>query len=368
VAVSGFVSRPSVNRVNRTGQYFFVNNRPIKSPALSFALQQGYEGLLPPKRHGLAFLFLDIVLPRVDVNVHPNKKEVRVANEREVQKLIIDVVRATLHGDQPFSPPRQSALERMHPIGFDGRDAGNRKAGAEPYRQGSSAPTAVREPTIQFVRTQSGREEGAPGVGKGLPFHDRSAASNLRVIGQFQATYILAEYEDKLIIVDQHAAHERIVYEKVLEQLRGDRTTSQRELIPTTFSLDYREQEVLEICLPELEKLGFGINSLGRNTYSIDAVPALFASEGAKELLYDIIHEMAEWQYSRSAEDKHRAVAAAIACKRKAIKAAARLSPDTMEQLVSDLFKTGQPFLCPHGRPTCINFPADDLERRFGRT
>ncbi len=351
--------------MNRTGQYFFINNRPIKSPALSFALQQGYDGLLPPKRHGLAFLFLNIALPRVDVNVHPNKREVRVANEREVQKLVVDVVRAVIHGCQPVFPTHPSLLESMQPLGR--RRAENNEIGPKGYNLPTSSTFSLRGPVVEYDLPEKAGEVTPPAARQTLPFEAIGTGSVPRVIGQYQATYLLAEHDGNLFLIDQHAAHERIIYEKLLDQLRTGTRASQRELIPTTFSLDYREQEVLETCLPELEKLGFGINDLGRNTYSIDAVPNLFASEGPKELIFDVVHEMMEWQQSRAVEDKKAALAAAIACKRKAVKAAARLTTEAMDQLVGDLFETKEPFRCPHGRPTCVTFTLDEVEKRFGR-
>lgn len=363
INISGFVSNAAVSRVNRTGQYFFINNRPIKSAALSFALQRGYDGMLPPKRHGLAFLFLDIALPRVDVNVHPNKKEVRVAHERDVQKLVIDVVRAALHAHQPFVPPGQPLLENVHPL----KRLPEGATGSRGYGPPTPSTFGLREPTVEFDRLEKTWGTQASATMQDLPLFEGAIVSPPRVIGQYQATYLVAEYDDKLLLIDQHSAHERIVYEKLLDQLGTGSSPSQRELIPITFSLDYREQEVLEACLPELERLGFGINSLGRNTYSIDAVPTMFAAEGSKELIFDIVHEMMEWQHSRAVEDKRTALAAAIACKQKTVKAAVRLAPEAMNQLVSDLFKTKQPFQCPHGRPTCVKFTLDDLEKRFGR-
>jgi DNA mismatch repair protein MutL len=364
VSISGFISGPSVSRANRTGQYFFINSRPVKSPALSFALQQGYENTLAPKRHGLAFLFLDIALPRVDVNVHPNKKEVRVADERQVQKLLVDVVCAALHTERTIPLARPSAPKQP------GSSVTPMPSATLPHsRRYGKSPTptfAAREPRDHFYGISSQGGSDHPSFQE-LPFDKDGKGSVLRILGQYQATYILAEYQGKLFIVDQHAAHERVVYERTLDLLSNNRAPSQRQLIPVTFSLDYREQEVLEEYLPELEHLGFGVNNLGRNTYSLDAAPALLAGENPKQLVLDFIHEMMEWQHSRAVEDKRKAIAAAIACKRKTVKAVTRLVPEAMERLVKDLFQTKEPFQCPHGRPTCITLTPDALEKQFGR-
>ncbi len=365
VSVVGFVTNPTVSRVNRTGQHFFINNRPIKSPALSFALQQGYENLLPPKRHCLAFLFLDIALSRVDVNVHPHKKEVRVANERQVQKLLVDVLRAALHSQQTF--PRALPSSSL-PADFLTRKGKSQGTGASrPYQAPSSSTPLLREPPANIVTGSDRGSLAQPASLRRLSFCREESGSVPCVIGQYEASYILAGNEGTLLIIDQHAAHERVLYERVLEMFGNSRALSQRQLIPVTFSLDYREQEVLEQYLPDLEHLGFGINDLGRNTYSIDAAPAVFATEEPKQLVLDFIHEMMEWQQSRAVEDRRNTIAAAIACKRKTVKAATRLTPEAMEQLVNDLFQTKQPFQCPHGRPTCITLTLSDLEKQFGR-
>ena len=143
--------------------------------------------------------------------------------------------------------------------------------------------------------------------------------------------------------------------------------SSQRQLIPLTFSLDYREQEALEEYLPLLEKLGFGINSLGRNTYSLDATPAFLNPADPKQFLLDFVHDAIEGNIPRTLEEKQKALAALIACKRKAVKGSSHLLAEKMGHLVKDLFKTERPLTCPHGRPTCITLSINDLEKQFGR-
>ena len=357
IKIAGFITAPEANRVNRTGQYFFINGRPIKSPALSFSLLHGYEEMLPGGRFPLAFLFFNIELSRVDVNVHPNKKEVRIENEREVQTLLIEAVQQALHTKNKF-PTAQVMGARRH------------SENGSPYTA-SPAPGLIREgPAEAFSVEVKNKAETfsflAPD--QAVKEEDIFETKSPKILGQFQATYIVAEWEGKLLIIDQHAAHERIMYEKILDILMNSPSPSQRHLIPITFSLDYREQEVMEEYFPLLEKMGFGINNLGRNTFSLDAVPSFLEGVEPKQLLLDFIHDTMEGQLPSGAfDDKRKALAASIACKAKSVKGYSHLIPEKMEHLVKTLFQTKQPFTCPHGRPTCITLTNNDLEKQFGR-
>jgi len=364
IKISGFITAPEVNRVNRTGQYFFINGRPIKSPALSFSLLHAYEDMLPRGRYPLAFLFFSIALSRVDVNVHPNKKEVRIENEREVQTLLIEAVQQALHTKNKFptvqvmGAPRQA--EKGSPWGRE-RSMHYPEYTASPalslIREAPADSFSVESPDFPFlVSDQAAKEEKT------------FEMKNPKILGQFQATYLVAECEGKLLIIDQHAAHERIMYEKVLDILINSPSPSQRHLIPITFALDYREQEVMDEYLPLLEKMGFGINNLGRNTFSVDAAPSFLEGVEPKQLLLDFIHDAMERQNSGKAfDEKMKSLAASFACKTKSIKGYSHLLPEKMEHLVKSLFQTKQPFTCPHGRPTCITLTNNDLEKQFGR-
>jgi len=367
LTVSGYVTAPEVSRVNRTGQYFFINNRPVKSPAISFALRQGYEGTLPQNRHPLAFLFLDIESSRVDVNVHPQKNEVRVANEREIQKCLVEAIRISLHTHKKF--PR-AHLKKSHPGVENLFHTSDNATHYYAESDGPLAPRMVQEPPDASYYADKNRKVASlctSGPEPSLPFEEKDRKEIPRIIGQYYSTYIIAENNGELLIIDQHAAHERVMYEKILDILMIAEPPSQLQLIPITFSLDYREQEALEEYLPLLEQIGFGINSLGRNTYSLDATPAFLDLEDPKQLLLDFIHDAIENQPPRAVDDRKKIMAAGIACKSKSIKGFSHLLPEKMEYLVRSLFNTKQPLTCPHGRPTCITLSNADLEKQFGR-
>ena len=228
-----------------------------------------------------------------------------------------------------------------------------REVPADPF----SVEVTSKLPAFPFlVSDQAAKEENTFGV------------KSPKILGQFHATYIVAECEGKLLVIDQHAAHERIMYEKILDILLNSPSPSQRQLIPIAFALDYREQEVMDEYLPLLEKMGFGINNLGRNTFSVDAAPSFLEGVEPKQLLLDFVHDAMERQFSGKAfDDKTKSLAASIACKTKSVKGSFHLLPEKMEHLVKSLFQTKQPFTCPHGRPTCIILTHNDLEKQFGR-
>lgn len=370
IEVYGLISDPAVTRVNRTGQFFFINNRPINSPGLSFALRHGYEDMVPSHRHPLAFLFFDIETSRVDVNVHPNKSEVRIANERDVQKFLGESVRQTLHVHRKFPNVRvdQTHQKKENVLSLICRENEERHYTEVNGSLALELDTGDQTRQRDYHHVSPDEAPKAPSVSEEIPLYGREGKHRgPRIIGQFQATYVLAENEGQLLIVDQHAAHERIVYEKIMETFTNTCSPSQLQLIPLTITLDYREQEVIEEYAPLLDQIGFGINNLGRNTYSLDAVPAFLDSVDPKALLLDFIHDAVEWGTSRSFDDKKRALAASIACKSKTIKGSSCLVPEQMEYLLKSLLQTNQPLTCPHGRPTCITLTLPDLEKQFGR-
>jgi DNA mismatch repair protein MutL len=304
----------------------------------------------------------------VDVNVHPNKKEVRIENEREVQTLLIEAVQQALHTKNKFPTVQVRGTRRQAENGSSwGRE------GSAPYPEYTASPALglIREaPADSFSFEGANQAPGFPFLGSDqAPKEEKTfEMKNPKILGQFQATYLVAECEGKLLVIDQHAAHERIMYEKVMDVRMNSHSPSQRHLIPITFALDYREQEVMEEYLPLLEKMGFGINNLGRNTFSVDAAPSFLEGVEPKQLLLDFIHDAMERQNSGKAfDEKMKSVAANIACKSKSVKGSAYLLKEKAQHLVAALFQTKQPFTCPHGRPTCITLTHNDLEKQFGR-
>ena len=187
------------------------------------------------------------------------------------------------------------------------------------------------------------------------------------ILGQVGASYILAETEEGLAIIDQHAAHERIIYEEIVTSLQEKNTTSQSLLLPVTLELGFREARCLEEHLDMLTTIGFGINHLGENTFCIDATPAWLGNVKAENVIYDFIAAALEERGSSPLKERREDTAKILACKTYTVKANEKLTPEEMETLLDRLNKTRQPFTCPHGRPTIIKLTMDDLAKQFKR-
>ncbi len=358
VTIKGYIGKAELSKVNRTGQLFFINKRPVKSLSLSYALQNAYQGLLPQKHFPVAIIFLEIDPTTVDANIHPTKREVRLQDERMIQEQFIHCLKKTL-GKGDHSPKisfsysldkGKTYAKRSAPVSFDFKEL-KEKAGGDSYLE------TVRETASshQMVRETQGPMwlEGEKKLKVVPPF------------GQIKGSYILAEIEEGLMIIDQHAAHERIVFEQILDSLEKGDATAQALLLPVMLELGFKEAQLLEEHLGLLTAMGFGINHLGGNTFSVDATPAWLGNVEVKELLQGFLNEVAEGKGPLN--DRRENAAKILACKSRTVKANEKLSPEEMEHLINGLEKTRQPFTCPHGRPTFIKFTMSDLERHFKR-
>jgi len=361
VKITGYIAKAELSRVNRTAQLFFINKRPVKCLPLSYALQRAYQGLLAQRHFPVAIIFLEIDPSTVDVNIHPTKREVRLQNERMIQENFIQCVMETLgrcnHSHRIFfsyslekkkTYPKKSVSEPFYC-----------KEIKEKVKERVDYPKTVQEsiPAHQMVR-----ELQEP------MWCDREKKLNIiKFLGQIKGSYILAETGEGLIIIDQHAAHERIIFEKILDSLESEDATSQALLLPVTIELSFKEAQLIEEHLDLLTTVGFGINPLGNNTFCVDSCPAWLGNVEVKNVIQDFLHEIVECKGKAPLNERKENVAKILACKSRTIKANEKLSSEEMEHLVSSLEKTTQSFTCPHGRPTIITFTMHDLERHFKR-
>ena len=337
--VEGFISPPAVHRSNRREVTLFVNGRWVQDAALTAAVVQAYHGLMMVGRFPIAALFLTLPPEEVDVNVHPAKAEVRFREAEAVFAVVQRAVRATLLG---LAPVLEVSLPVTWSAGW--QDPGGSRA-ADP-----AWAIAHAEPSASISLTQPG-----------LP---ASALPLLRNIGQVGATYLVAEGPDGLYLIDQHAAHERVLFEKLLQQ-QGSGAGAQVLLEPVSVELAPSEALVLEGQLEVLRRLGFGVEEFGANTFRVRAVPPLLAHLPAAQALRAVIEDFEEDEAPLA--DRVEARVAARVCKRAAVKAGQVLSLVEQEQLVRDLEACAMPRACPHGRPTMIHLSVDNLERQFGR-
>ena len=323
--VNGLVSPPSLNRTNRSYLTFFVNRRWIHSPLLTRAAEEAYHGLLMEGRHPVVILNLALPGRELDVNVHPTKAQVKFHNEQVMFVTIKKAIREALSKASMAKPIAMPAM-----------------AGA--YQQRSFTMVSDKEPTFT-----------APLPTLSLPI--------LRVIGQLSNTYIIAEGPEGLYLIDQHAAHERILYERVLAQWARQEVEVQGLLEPITIELNPREEEILRANKDMLAQFGFDIEPFGDKSYLIRTIPALATRANLDEVMGAVLSDLDSKDEVTSWEQK---IAQSLAC-HSAIRAGQQLSNEEMLALIRQLEQANQPRTCPHGRPTMIQLTSYQLEKEFGR-
>jgi len=327
--VSGLVSPPSLHRASRSYLSLFVNRRWVHSRLLSWAVEEAYHGMLPQNRHPIAIINVLLEPQDVDVNVHPTKTEVRFRQEHEV---FVAVQRAVRHSLVEQSPVPQ--LRSVSPLPAED---GVRPKTLWPQGQAPAQKTAV--PLIETPR---------------LP--------PLRVLGQAATSYIIAEGPEGLYLIDQHAAHERILFEKFLAQRQARQVERQGLLEPLTIEVTPQQEEALKSQAEALAGYGFELENFGPRAYLVRAVPALLPGENLAAALNEVLDCLAEADVSRREER----IAISLAC-HGSVRAGQVLGEEEMHQLVRQLEQTKQPRTCPHGRPTMIHLSASQLDHEFGR-
>lgn len=342
--VFGWLGRPEGARTSRTYQFTYVNRRPILSQAINHALLEGYGSLLPKDRFPLAVLFLEIDPRRVDVNVHPTKREVRFSAERWVHDAVAGAVGRAL---RTMGAVPQAAFAPS-PFEVEGELKDWKK---EPKSLPSIVPPRGEQKAIPWAQGEVGLEE--------KPWPEKRVS-----FWQLHGRYILSQIKDGLIIVDQHAAHERVIYEAALGSLSSQPATGQQLLFPLTVELSTEQMGLVEEALSLFHQLGFGIHPFGKNTVLIEAVPTFIQRMNEGKVFREILDELLEGKWV--ALDFKEKLATSLACKA-AIKDGDPLAEEEMEHLINTLFATEQPFFCPHGRPTLIRLSLSELDRRFGR-
>lgn len=365
--VRGCIAKPTFHRATRRQQCFFVNDRPVQNRALSHALYETYRTLLPRDRHPVAFLFLTMSPRDVDVNVHPAKLEVRFRQERHVHDLLRRLLRQHVQAslESPVrswtpsfsAPPVSPRAERTVPLMWQAPPAPTAKASHADLRaEARATPAPARELGLHAGYPEEGRAilEGQP-------------------LGQLHETYILMQYPGGIFIVDQHAAHERVVYERLRTRFEPGGRDTQRLLFPVTLELRGSDRHWVERCVPRLAALGFTLEPFGGTTYRLHSVPALLAERDATAALMDILEVLR----SPEADDLEAGglgdipqvldrILTVMAC-HGAIRAHQRLQDTEIRSLMRDLAYTAMPFTCPHGRPVLLNVALSDIEKKFLR-
>ncbi len=344
--VTGFVSKPEMVRASPDFQSLFINDRSVSSRAISFAMRDGYGTLIPKGRFPISVLKIYVNALEVDVNVHPTKNQVRLSHEREICDTVTQAVKMSLSGKTLIPDVK---ISKQQPLVH------------EPISQN---PFLVRETGTGFIVPVKETERRLRQSEKLSHENRNTELPRVNILGQVDNLYIIAETKDGLMIIDQHAAHERVFFEKVRASKRED---SQELIVPVNLELDLREKTLIKECIPYLEEFGFRISEFGPGAFAVTAIPFVLGRLEDPQLIHDLIADVLSEGRVKNETGIFERVTKSVAC-RSAIKAGADCTSSQMESLVRQLFMTENPYTCPHGRPTMVSFNRQELDKLFKRS
>lgn len=360
--LKGYVSRPSFSLSGRRNQFFYVNNRCVKDKSVNHAIYDAYRTLLPKNRYPAIFLFLDVAPDTIDVNVHPAKAEVRFANQRLVHDFIYHAVFKTLseHKEQNYKDTFQ-----INHTTHDTLQAG----------QPEDKEKFVNSTSFSFFtcKDQNLKPSAIPQRERETDFNMPSPTtqnyhrySNCVPVGQIENSFIVLENSSNMILVDQHTAHERILFEKLEKEFKESKIEKQQLLFPINVELSHSESVLLENHLEDIRKVGLEIECFGKNTFLIRAVPSILEGKDYTALLLGIVDILAKAEKAESFEQIFTETFKILAC-HAAIRANEKLKLEEIQKLLLNLDKTELPYTCPHGRPISLVFSLKDIKKKFLR-
>jgi DNA mismatch repair protein MutL len=397
----GFVSKPEIQKLNRNSIYTFVNGRLIRDRLIHHALTEAYRNILPPTVFPVVLLFLEMPNAEVDVNVHPSKTEVRFRQQSVMHDFLRDSVRAALMKARPV--PQFVTEIRAHPTASPSLTPGAGVAAAEAkagWQYSAAAPQefalqAAPQPMIaerfqfsegievaangaipvaRFPRQTFGGPVEAPEANHCAPaiadeaesLGEIPSLSSLKPLGQLRESFILAVNHDGLWIVDQHVAHERVLFERIQKQRAQQSVESQRLLMPIVIDLTPAQQAVFAEVSDELQKNGFEAEPFGTRSIAIKIAPAGVHAPAIEHMLHELLDQFSREDQALNLDQIRGRIAASIAC-HAAIKVNMPLEQNKMEWLLQELAKTDCPMTCPHGRPVVLRYSMKDIQRAFKR-
>lgn len=389
-SVKGYIGKPQISRGNRNFETYFINGRYIKSNLLSRAIEEAYKPYLMQHQYPFAVLYFTIDSTLLDINVHPTKMELRFSNQPMIfEKLVenlrnklshrelipqvpvveekkkpepkilkpipepfekkrLEAVRQSIQKDSPYEPKFERTFEKKAPVSYKTE---------EQIPEATKSPKKTQEDTVPQVQETVTYEQTS--------FLDVKSVKQHRIIGQVFDTYWLVEFDEKLYIIDQHAAHEKVLYERTMKQLAKKEHTSQRISPPVILTLSLLEEETLQKFHPQFEKIGYEIEHFGGNEYAVSAVPGNMFRLDTKDLMIQMLDEL-EHLPENGAPDMILERVASMSCKA-AVKGNHHLSYQEAEHLIGELLTLENPYHCPHGRPTIIAMTKYELEKKFKR-
>ncbi|MDD4872427.1 MAG: DNA mismatch repair endonuclease MutL [Kiritimatiellae bacterium] len=364
--VRGYVTLPAASRADRNEQYFFINGRVAGAPLFSYALREGYRTLLPADRHPSVFLLLEMDPGLVDVNVHPTKKEVRFRHPDDVRDVIITGVREALKSETTgVTAGTASKYEKKQETPAVA-DIQLKIDNLPPTRTFRYPRMPVMGNAEKTVSAQTGKVASSGQNTEEKKILANAPWSWCRVLGQIGSLYVVLETEDGFVVMDPHAAHERVLFERFMSDVLKGKVQTQSLLLPETVELMPDDALRVRKNLDLFKKMGFGISEFGGDSFVVDALPSYFSYASARILLIEIAHSL-EQSGKRGGNEKWREESIAQAACKSAVKMRDKLNLEEIEKLVVDLAQTEMPYTCPHGRPTLIFTSFRDLNRKFGR-
>ena len=363
VSLTGFISHPEFTRSNSKNIFLFVNKRFIRDNSITHAVLSAYRQVIPARRYPAAVLFIDLPPSDVDVNVHPAKMEVRFKDSRGIYELVSQTIVQNLAGAGNVKGSFVYRLEPREKTSIAGivrqtEKLEEKSAGLfsrQNLQKAIDNDLLARSVTQKIMSTESGDTTA----------NEPITFTNFRYLGQFFNTYLVFAGEEGLLLLDQHAAHERIMLER-LKKAVGQKIISQQLLMPEVVSLNPTQIELFSGYIDFLRQIGLEIEIFGRDAIVVKALPAILSSIQPRELIYDIVDQLSDQNRADSLQEKKEKIFAALACKA-AIKANSPLSSAEVEALCQDLEATPFNLTCPHGRPISIKFSLSEIERMFKR-
>lgn len=384
--VEGFIGKPVITRGNRNYENYFINGRYVKSNILSRAIEEAYKSFLMQHQYPFTVLYFTF-FSELDVNVHPTKMELRFDNNNEIYVELCDTIYAILSHKEmiPEVPvdstpaPKKIVHEYKEPIPepFEKRRINEVRAAESRSVYGQSVTSTVKdysaiEPAVKTPKTSTAYEpaQAVTGTQQTLGDYDKvflteSSKKQFSIIGQLFKTYWLIEFEDKLYIIDQHAAHEKVLYEKTMARLANKDFTSQRISPPIVMTLDARECEMLEKYRPQIEQFGYEVEHFGGKEYMISAIPDNLFNIDMKDLFIEMLDDFSN-ATGRQTPDIITEKVASMSCKA-AVKGNDKLTLPEINKLIDELLSLDNPYNCPHGRPTIISMSKYEIEKKFKR-
>jgi DNA mismatch repair protein MutL len=376
IRIAGFIGQAGLSRQTRAQQLVFVNGRAIESALLTGALREGYHTALMKGQYPVTFLFLEIDAASVDVNVHPAKREVRFRDPTAVREAIVHSIQQTLeHGRVGWQEKFRSPV--IAPTGVPGKGAADLKLRPEvtapeeshwelPHLAPAMAGIATVAGVVDSDRPATRR---ADSKGDALPIRGSqqlASQQQFQIIGVLNKLYVLMENADGLVLVDQHAAHERILFEELRRRMEEQGVPTQKLLLPQTFDVPPRDADWIERNLSIMQKMGIGIETFGPGTFKIDSLPGFLSVSDPAQFMRKVIDDLKSAGNSSSPMRLGEEMIAKTVC-RHAVKANDPLRYPEIEKLIRDLLECDLPYCCPHGRPTMIQISLTELEKKFGR-